>query len=352
MRFKRVLLLYFEFGEGHKRAAWAIEQRLKRQFPDIAVKGVDPLSKHHDTLMQLGRYSFQFALQLSPKIYGFLHRHAAGSPLTKSWELVHKYTQEAFQKEIQAFQPDLIITTHCTGAALACKLRGNFKVIGVSTDYLIHPYWLRADMDYFCVPHEQLKKDTHLPAERVWVTGIPVDEKYGKQSAGTMIPTFLVSGGSLGTGNLSTIVQVLEDSPHLFQMHVVTGKNEGLYRRLKRKAFTKQVTIHPYMPHLAEVMDKADVLIGKTGGVTSSEALAKGIPIVTFRPYAGQEASNAKFLAKEGVARVIHDTNELNEVIEQYFQHHEVIKGFKENLQTVRKPFAAQAIVQKIAELP
>jgi processive 1,2-diacylglycerol beta-glucosyltransferase len=51
-----------------------------------------------------------------------------------------------------------------------------------------------------------------------------------------------------------------------------------------------------------EYMAAADLMIGKPGGLTTSEALARGLPMVIVNPIPGQEDRNADYLLEEGAA--------------------------------------------------
>ena len=98
---------------------------------------------------------------------------------------------------------------------------------------------------------------------------------------------------------------LLLDKSYLnLHMIIATGSNKKLYYWLIRRSsrFTKKTLVLPCANNIDELMEAAEVIITKPGGITTAEALAKGVPMLIVHPLPGQEAMNTKFLLNEGVA--------------------------------------------------
>ena len=76
---------------------------------------------------------------------------------------------------------------------------------------------------------------------------------------------------------------------------------------------TDNVRVLEYTNKIPELMSVSDLVITKPGGLTTTESLASGLPIIVINPIPGQEEENAEFLEKQGVAKWIkkHDNIEV-----------------------------------------
>ena len=74
-----------------------------------------------------------------------------------------------------------------------------------------------------------------------------------------------------------------------------------------------------YVNYVEKLMDASDCIISKPGGLTTSEAMAKGLPMIIVDPIPGQEDRNTDFLTNNGVAMAVSHTNTLDDVIYQLF---------------------------------
>jgi processive 1,2-diacylglycerol beta-glucosyltransferase len=119
--------------------------------------------------------------------------------------------------------------------------------------------------------------------------------------------TCLVSAGGFGVGPIDQLVRSLLPLQHPAQIVAVCGRSEELHQRLTALAAevppVSPVTLLPVgYTTMDEYMAAADLMIGKPGGLTTSEALARGLPMVIVNPIPGQEDRNADYLLEEGAA--------------------------------------------------
>ena len=215
---------------------------------------------------------------------------------------------------------DTIITPHLFLAeALTHLLRKHglaARCYAVATDYTCIPFWEETEPDYFFIPHEDLKEEfisKGIPKEKLIATGIPVAQRFtvrqpkaaarkklGLPDAGKL---FLIMTGSMGYGNIEALIsQLLELCGSSDSIVVLGGNNEALKSGLREKFYGLPVLILDYTNRVDEYMDACDLLFTKPGGLTSTEAAAKRIPLVHTAPIPGCENKNAEFFVSHGLS--------------------------------------------------
>ena len=181
------------------------------------------------------------------------------------------------------------------------------------TDYTCIPFWEETDCDYYVIPHEDLIDEfakRGVPREKLLPWGIPVRQNFmkewDKREARKIchIPqeskSYLVMGGSMGFGKLAIFAAELslrlKSGEH---MVIICGNNKRIYTVLQ-KQFQNNPRVHilGYTNRVADYMDACDVIFTKPGGLTSTEALVKRIPIVHTAPIPGCETANRNFFVK------------------------------------------------------
>lgn len=123
----------------------------------------------------------------------------------------------------------------------------------------------------------------------------------------------------MGSKDILKVVQRLIADYEGFHLEVVCGRNKALYEALKA-GFSDYETggalrIHGFTKDIPDLMDEADVIVTKPGGLTTSESLSKKLPMVIPFAIPGQEQENTQFLVSAGVAVQVEDVNDLPEQI-------------------------------------
>jgi len=98
------------------------------------------------------------------------------------------------------------------------------------------------------------------------------------------------------------------------------------------------------------MLRSADLLIGKPGGLTMSEALACGTPMLIYEPLLipGQEEDNARFLVESGAALVARTAPELREMASDLISSPDRLAAMQQAAQGLGRPRAALDIAQTI----
>jgi UDP-N-acetylglucosamine:LPS N-acetylglucosamine transferase len=220
---------------------------------------------------------------------------------------------------LQTLAPDAVVATQMLPATLLSYIRDNGELVdlpsyGVLTDYGVHDFWARSGLDCLCVAHEELaaelrKKGTGSAVE---VTGMPlmpefqqpVEPEAARQSLGLAVdrPTILVTGGAYGIGVRETLEELLVTGPD-WQIVATTGGSEPIGPHLAGLAARHRgrLLLLDWCRNMAPLVSAADLVVGKPGGLTISEALACGRPFLAVCSLAGQESHNVRFLVRRGV---------------------------------------------------
>ncbi|MDP3723635.1 MAG: glycosyltransferase [Candidatus Omnitrophota bacterium] len=320
MRRRRFLLLHINASSGHHRASSAIEQTIQHLDPSAAVVDVDAFHYTSRFVQWAISRSYLSLVRHQPDVWEYLYDNPViHRRVQRLRSLLHRYQATKLQHLLDTTRPDAIACTQ----AYPCGMVADFKqqrglsipLVGVLTDYAPHLYWFHESVDVYIVPSEQVKQrfiTRGVEASRVQVLGIPIDLGFlatsDREATARRFgldlrqPIVLIMGGSGGFGQLREIVLNLETLPLACQMVIVSGTNRPLLSWLRAQRFRHRVLALGYTEEVPKLMDIATLLISKPGGLTTSEALVKHVPLVIVDPIPGQEAYNVRFLLSQGAA--------------------------------------------------
>ncbi len=207
-----------------------------------------------------------------------------------------------------------------------------------------------------------------IDAARMKVTGIPVDpafmepmEKSEARRRCSLDPalfTILVSAGGYGVGPIELLIAEILRLKIPVQVVVIAGRSLELKATLDELAAqqnpSQPVKLVPvgYTTHMHEFMAAADLLIGKPGGLTTSEAMARNLPVCIVNPIPGQEERNSDHLLEQGVAIRCNNLPTLAYKIENLLANPERLSAMRAATHAVARPSAALDIVQTLLNLP
>jgi processive 1,2-diacylglycerol beta-glucosyltransferase len=318
----RVLLLSASVGSGHKVAAAALE-RCFRQHPDVEVHNQDAL-KLTSRLFQATAADAYFALvKESPWYVGWLYDYN-DEPFKNEQGLARLWNElnaQPLARFITEYDPDITVCTHFMPAGIAAQLLIEGRIGGslaiVTTDYDFQGMWLSRVFSRYFVALEETKVQLAglgIDPERITVSGIPVDPAIAapfdaaavraRYSLRPELPTLLVSAGALGGGPARDIVAQIMRMRTPVQAVVVCGRNQALRDEVSALAAEQPETfrILGYTTEMLDLMRVATLFIGKPGGLTASECMAAGLPMLIVEPIPGQEERNSDHLLENGAA--------------------------------------------------
>lgn len=367
----RVLFLSNTAGQGHHATAGAMMAQLKSIGVECAM--LDTYEYISPLLYESIARGYLLSTSLVPNTYGRFYRLAElherkGSKLSPS-QVANSIMSIKLKKYFRRFEPDVIVCTHIFSAQLAdvMKARGQIKavVIGIITDYTIHPFWQDVThLDYFVTASELLTRhavNRGIPEKKILPFGIPINPKFSKKlpkrEAREQLGidpdafTVLMMSGSMGHGNMVKYLEQMDRMREDFQLLVVCGNNKLAKQRIDGMQTSKKVYAYGYVDNVDMMMDAADCIVTKPGGLTTSEALAKNLPMVMINPIPGQEDRNVEFLLNNGLAMNVTKTFTIDEALYQLFFSPEKLRNMENNIRLVAKPDSTQKLCDFIMSL-
>lgn len=318
----KVLILSCDTGEGHNSAAAAVAGALTR-------RGVE--NDVFDPLVLAGKYAERFVsgaytaiMKKAPSAFNALYR--AGDIYSSTGITSPVYHANArYAANLRAYIEQngygCVVCTHLypMETVTAIKKLGDFRVpcYGVLTDYTCIPFLAETELDGYFIAHEALRSELvekGIPSERIFATGIPVDEKFAhhmeKSAARSYLAmaqeqdVFLIMSGGIGVVNADAICdEILRRHGGAFTVYILVGRNSDLKAALEEKyAGNDHVRIVTFTKKVNVYMNAADVMISKPGGLTSTEAAVAQVPLVQLLVYTACEAPNIAFFSTRGMS--------------------------------------------------
>ena len=330
----RVLILSCATGEGHNSAAKAIWEYFKMH--KIECEVVDALALISPAVSQTASdmYVFSTRTRLFRLLYNagsIVSTYKSKSPVYFANKLYCGKLLEYINKN----EYDTIICTHLFPAEALTALKRSNKLpaltVFVMTDYTCIPFMEETQLDYYIVPHEHLIEECvkkGLVRDKLLPYGIPVKQIfYSSQSKdhsrieckrlfaerlNENANWLLIMSGSMGFGNLKDLLKrIIEECGMNVEVFLVCGNNTKLQKTLTKEfSFNENITILGFTDRISTLMDACDVLFTKPGGLSSTEAAAKKIPIIHTSPIPGCETRNAEFFHYHGMSYSSSDIKE------------------------------------------
>ncbi len=367
----RVLILSAGAGSGHLRAASALEQVCRAQPAVREVVNVDALTYTNKLFRQF--YS-KFYLQLirnAPTLIGWFYDNLDEPWKTERMRLMlSRLNTRPLIRMIRKLRPDLTICTHFLPAEIMSYLLATERVDTrhaiVVTDLDVHAMWLSRHFHAYFVANEVARAHlimTGLPEDRITVSGIPIDPVfaaakdrdalYAKHGVDPSRPMLLVSLGAMGKTVARELVHSLSYLQAPAQIVMVCGVHGELRARLEaetRRARAPHLAwrVLGYTAEMDEWIRMAALLVGKPGGLTLSEAMACGLPMVIFQPVPGQEERNSDQLLEAGAAIKCNHLTTLAFKIDRLLGDANRLADMGQAARRLGRPHAARTVVETL----
>ncbi len=329
----RVLIATITAGGGHLAAAAALDEAWKSLRPNDTVERVDFLKFFSPLHKKIHLDGYVRLVERAPELWGLVFKKTDNAKVARRMNQIKlafpSGSRTRITRYLKQFAPDIVLCTHYLPLETLGLLRqksDGFRPLTVSivTDFEAHALWMDACVDLYCVAAEATKARLvarGAAAENVMVTGIPISAKFSRKPDAKAVrknfgwrddlPTLLVLSGGFGMGPVAEILAELDKVPQSFQTIVVCGRNEELRRRLAAQDRKHPTHVLGFSSNMHELMAVADLIITKPGGLTSSEAMSLGKPLLILNPIPGQEAANSDFLLERGAAAKINRVEDL-----------------------------------------
>ncbi len=368
---RRIALLYISEVSGHHSATLAMEKTIKMLAPGTIILNINALKYTNPISEKVVNRLYMEIIKRTPKVWDFLYDNPRiAKRIEKLRDKIHKFNSPKFKNLFDKFQPDAVVCTQAFPCGMVADFKKTYRsdiaLIAVLTDFIPHSYWIHDNINYYITPSEEvswrLAKKGVNPAG-IKALGIPYDPKFNesvdkakvmqKLKLDPRLKTILMMGGGQGLGPIKTMVKSLEKVNRPLQEIIVTGTNKKLYRSLKKKVskYKHKIALFGYAHNIHELMSVSDIIITMPGGITTAEALGKGLPMVIVKPIPGQEVNNTIYLINRGAAIRTDQPRDLNVIIEDLLTNPGKLSAMREAVQGIAKPRASLDIARLLLEL-
>ena len=366
----RMLIITVTAGNGHNATASAVEESLRARGGDVVV--LDMYKYISRVLYNVVDKGYRFSIKHMPRSFGNAYASAERHEIPRRVLGIlnsNRFLANRLADFLKDYQPELIITTHVFAAQVLDTLKRqgflDVPVMGVITDYCIHPFWETVPtVEYIVTASKRLTYTAQrkgIDEARILPLGIPVAAKFrhrmdqgeARRKLG-LYPdktTVLIMGGSMGFGNMLRNVIQIDRMGMDYQLVCVCGANKKLYQKLSRQKTKSAFHVQGFTNQVDVYMDAADCIVTKPGGLTVSESLAKGLPMVLTSPIPGQEERNANFLLNSGAAVLADKHFSLSEAVHYVLESPGRLELMRQAIALIANPHAAEEISRFAMEL-
>ncbi|MCT4612187.1 MAG: glycosyltransferase [Clostridia bacterium] len=357
----RVLILTASTGAGHKQAA----SNLKREYEEEGyVVEVYDFIKETSSFLNLVIADFYEVLAMAtPRIYGALYNFSNNEHTNDIFvKNVIRMIERKIVKRIENFDPNIIIGTHTFSVAAVSKLKKKGKIdvpfMSVVTDFKAHYTYVDETVDAYVTGSEYTREtlvEKNIDSCKVFPFGIPIDRKFKEkiifEKENNDYFSILLMGGSMGLNGIEDILKELANNENKLEIKVVCGRNEKLKSELDIK-YTgkdfkdKNIEIIGFTKQINELMEKADLLVSKPGGLTVTEAIVKNVPMIIPFAIPGQEEENTEFLVDMELAMKINEPTEINEVINEFVENPDKLSKMRDKMYEVADSYSIKNIIE------
>jgi processive 1,2-diacylglycerol beta-glucosyltransferase len=367
----RILLLSVSAGAGHGRAAEALRAAAQAHFPGVIAEHIDVMTLVPRSFRALYAEYYVNLVEHHPSAWAYLYHTTDKMPrealFAKLQRAVERLNTRKLRDALEKFAPDHIICTHFLPAELlAHHIQRGRSVAPVwvqVTDFDLHRLWVQPGMrGYFAASDEVGFRMTRrgISPANVRVTGIPIMPAFSQlpdraecaRELGIRADrtTILLMTGGAGIGGGERMIERLIALPGDFQIIALAGKNIQLLESYRGLAARNRNRLSPlgFTTTIERIMACADIAVTKPGGLTVSECLAVGLPMILISPIPGQEERNADYLMEQGVAVKAHDAVALEYKIEQLLADSDRLARMRQNMRGLGRPDAARAVLAHV----
>lgn len=335
----KILIFTASTGGGHKRAAAALEAKIKSLSPDTEVKVVDAMraiGKVYDKTICGG---YHFMATKIPKVYGKCYK------ITDRKNLIYQAVMRSntmmsnkLLETINDFLPDIVIICHPFVTTMISKLRRQGKIdvkaISIITDYDAHRTYIVPQIEAYVLAEPQMAKklidEYGVDESIIYPLGIPIFDSFTqpfdkeeickREGLDPNVPTVLLMAGSFGVTSVLEFYKSLAEKGKNLQFIVITGRNIKLFGHLEKMidemGMQDNTKLLYFVKNVQDYMHISDLIVTKPGGLTVTESLACGLPMAIYSAFPGQERDNADFLVKQNAAVLLDKKNGADQIIE------------------------------------
>lgn len=363
----KILIASASTGNGHVKAAEAIEKAVQLAHPDIEVKHVNVLDFVPASFRAVYQDGYSFLADRAPLMWGWLYNatniHGNRGVVQRAINNFQRQCAAPFLEFLHDYKPQRIISTHFLIPQIISSRPADlyFPVDTVVTDYDLHHIWFDPMVRRYFVADEEVAAQFSafsVPENKIIVSGIPIDPMFaGDVSRPAVLaklklhpnhPTVLFLAGALGFGHLEKVIRRSMQFDRPAQFIAVAGKNKKLLAEIRKLAPPSHIRLAAmgFVNNMHELMAAADVVVTKPGGLTTSECFARGCAMVVHSPIPGQEEKNAEYIVRHGAGLRAHNADQISQLVSRLLSNPAELTKLRVNSRACARPRAAYIIAE------
>ena len=366
---KRVLILTADAGFGHRSAANALAEALQETHGDECTYEIVNVldDERAPRLLHDSQSDYDRIARDMPEVYKFGYDatdvNAAAGLMERGLQAM---LYDAMRHVLQDKQPDVIISTYplyqAPLDAVFALTKKFIPLVTVVTDLVtVHQIWFSPYPDLTVVPTAAVRDlaiNAKVPAEQIEVIGIPVHPALSQETRDKAairielgwnpdLATLLIVGSKRSSLYVD-VAHVLNHSGLPVQLIVATGGDDERYEELQKMEWHRPTHVYNFVENMPTMMRAADIIVCKAGGLTVTESLACGLPLMLTDVIPGQETGNAEYVVNGGAGELIEAPLQALETVCHWLLNDSVLlKERSANATKLGRPRAAFDIVDR-----
>ena len=374
----KILIISSDTGGGHRSAAAAIADGLQKVWhgKSFAVRTIKAVEEAHHITEKLVRV-YNWILQNRQHWMKYLY-WVMNKIRPETREFVYKrcfgYVRDIFEK----WCPHIVVSVHPLTQHIFARilkelnLAEQIPLVTVVTDpcYGFWKAWACNDVSLYLVANEDARRqliDYGILPEKIKISGMPVHSKFhevdekvaqkARQAFGLDAEKFtvFVNAGWIGGGNIPQIFREFVRGDLDVQAIFLAGKNDELKLEAEELAKTAKfpIKVIGYSEDIEKIMQSANVMISKLGGLTTFEALACRLPIIAdaTTPPMPQEAGTVKLIKEKGAGILLEKSSDIVQTIQSLLSNSKRYTEMKAATKNLTIPNSTQKIIEEITAL-
>ncbi len=374
----KILIISSDTGGGHRSAAQTIAEGVQNFWrgESVAVRVIKAVEDSHhitDKMVRIYNWILKNKQHWMKYLYWVVNRfRPEKSPFFLNKSIV--FCKSQFEK----WCPHIVVSVHPLTQHIFARilkelnLTEQIPLVTVVTDpcYGFWKGWACDDVSLYLVANEDARRqliDYGIRPSKIKISGMPINPKFrsvnesdaknARRAFGLDEEKFtvFVNAGYMGGGNIPQIFKELVKGELDVQAIFLAGKNDELRAQAEVLAKTANfpVKVIGYSDEIEKIMQSANVMVSKLGGLTTFEALSCRLPIIadiTTAPMP-QEAGTVNLISRRGAGILLRKASDIVPTIQLLISDKKKYADMRDAAAILAAPDSTKRIIEEITAL-